>query len=283
VPEPNGTYAFSVGVISGFQASPSSGNVRVDGGAVQQTIAFSGSSSSVFNVTFKETGLPGGTMWSVTLAGVLLNTTTTQMTFLERNGTYAFSVENASGYKSSPGSGNVSVAGSPDTITLSFSKLGPPPPEYALVFNCSGLPGGLNWSVWVGGAQRSTILNLIILNEPNGTYNYTVTPPSGYVTNRTTGIVTIKGAPQTVAINFTKGSNQQSNPSFLSGIAPYFWYLVVAALLILALLCILVLARRRRREEKGYGVGPEPAAAATVTAPKNEWDEDDEPVKKKGS
>ncbi|MGC8620276.1 MAG: hypothetical protein ACP5LA_07265, partial [Thermoplasmata archaeon] len=43
--EPNGTYAYSIGIIGGYTASPSSGTITVNGANVNQEITFSSSST----------------------------------------------------------------------------------------------------------------------------------------------------------------------------------------------------------------------------------------------
>jgi len=59
----NGTnYPFSVGPITDYSISPSSGTVTVQGAAVTKDITFTQTGS--YTVTISETGLPGGDTWS---------------------------------------------------------------------------------------------------------------------------------------------------------------------------------------------------------------------------
>ncbi len=53
--------------------------------------------AATYNVTFTETGLSAGTMWSVTLNGSLESSTTTSIVFVEVNNTYSFNVSAVSG------------------------------------------------------------------------------------------------------------------------------------------------------------------------------------------
>ena len=122
--EPNGTYSFTVGGVAGYTASPLSGTVTVNGVAVTQAITFSPSAVATYAVTFTESGLPTGTRWSVTLAGVSKTSTATTITFQEPNGTYAFSVGPVSGYTSTPSAGSLSVSGAPVSQALTFSTSG---------------------------------------------------------------------------------------------------------------------------------------------------------------
>ena len=58
--EVNGSYAFTVGTVSGYSSSPSSGTVKVNSGPAGQSITFTGSSSTgKTNQTTGFLGLPG--------------------------------------------------------------------------------------------------------------------------------------------------------------------------------------------------------------------------------
>ena len=65
--EPNGTYAFSVGPVSGYTVTPSTGNLRVTGAAAGQTIAFTSSAPTPATGFL---GLPGDTGYFL-LGGVV--------------------------------------------------------------------------------------------------------------------------------------------------------------------------------------------------------------------
>ncbi|MEM3489754.1 MAG: zinc ribbon domain-containing protein, partial [Nitrososphaerota archaeon] len=87
--------------------------------------AFYGSvkSSSQYTVDFTQTGLPSGTLWSVTLNGTAESSTSNSISFLEPNGTYQYDVEfSGSGYTFSPQSGTVDVKGSSLVVPIVFSK-----------------------------------------------------------------------------------------------------------------------------------------------------------------
>ena len=85
--EPFGTYNFRVGGPSGYHPAPGSGTVKVNGAPIGQSITFSPVS---YSVTFTESGLPTSTIWSVTLAGTLLSSSTSTIAFAEPNGTYGY-------------------------------------------------------------------------------------------------------------------------------------------------------------------------------------------------
>ena len=75
----------------------------------------------VYPVTFKETGLPLGTSWTVTLNDTSNASATNIITFREPNGTYPFSVGSLAGYAANESSGMVFVNGSGVNETVPFT------------------------------------------------------------------------------------------------------------------------------------------------------------------
>ncbi len=123
--EPSGTYEFTVGSIAGYTADISVGNVTVEEVAVSQSIAFSPSVSD-YGVTFVEIGLPSGTSWNVTFAGVTMSSSSNDsgsypINYVEPNGTYSFVVGTIAGYTATPGYGEITVNGVAATETVSFA------------------------------------------------------------------------------------------------------------------------------------------------------------------
>ncbi len=201
--EPNGSYTFSVGAISGFSASPSSGSVTVNGATVFVSITFTALSPGHYSVTFSETGLPLGTSWTVTLGSATLYSTGSSITFInEPNGSYPFTVGAISGFSASPSSGSVTVNGAAVSRAITFTAL--PPGQYSLTFSETGLPTGTNWSVTVGTTTHSSTGTTMTFAEANGTYHYTVGAITGYTSSPSSGNVTVNGASQSVSITFTK-------------------------------------------------------------------------------
>ena len=85
---PNGTYSFSVATNDKTYAASYTPSVTVNGGPASASIVFA---PFTYAVTFKETGLPGGTMWSVTVDSVTHSSSTATITgFQEINGTYSY-------------------------------------------------------------------------------------------------------------------------------------------------------------------------------------------------
>ncbi len=212
--EANGTYAFTVGAVSGYTASPSSGSVTVNGAAVSKAVTFTAVPPSAYAVTFTESGLPSGTSWSVTLNGTTSSATAPgSITFTEANGTYAFSVGAVSGYTASPSSGSVTVNGAAVSKAVTFTAV--PPGAYPVTFSQTGLPGDVGWSaLLLIGAYGSTTFPAIAGTSgegpsfefavPNGKYFFFVqSENSSYLPTPEDGNITVASAPVSVSIVFT--------------------------------------------------------------------------------
>ena len=201
--EGNGSYAFSIGRVSGYTASPSSGTVTVNGASVTQAVAFSPSAVATYSVTFTEAGLPSGTAWSLTLSGSPgSGSAPGSITFNEPNGTYSFTIGSVAGYTANPSSGSVTVNGAGVTQTIVFSSS--TAPVYPVTFTESGLPSGTAWSVMLGGVpEGASAPASIVFDEPNGTYSYTVGSPAGFTASPSSGSVTVNGAAVTQTATFT--------------------------------------------------------------------------------
>jgi len=111
---PNGTFSYTVGSVKGYDATPSSGSVKIAGAnpsTIEIAFALSNGARS-YDTNFTEQGLASGQSWGVTLNGTTLSSTDSTISFTEPNGKYAYTVDPVSGYHFSPASGTVTVAGS---------------------------------------------------------------------------------------------------------------------------------------------------------------------------
>ncbi|MCI4318911.1 MAG: YncE family protein [Thermoplasmata archaeon] len=192
--EPNGTFPFSVGAAAGLNATPSSGNVSVNGANVTIPIDFVGP-ASLFAVTFEETGLPAGTSWSVTLNASTRSATGPSIEFSEPNGTYGFSIGAVAGYMM-PTRGSVPVTGSNVTIPVVFTAV-----EFSLTFHETGLPNGTGWGVVIGSQIESGLTSNVTFRDPNGTYGYVILTVTGFVT-KYSGIASVNGSDSLVVVPF---------------------------------------------------------------------------------
>lgn len=233
----NGTYDFFVGSAWNgstlYSPSPSHGNVTVSGSALTVQIAFA--PVTFYNVSFSETGLPGGTFWSVHLSGGGspgagrpgsprgfgpacqgyrgIGSNNSTINFSRTNGTYSYSIGpvlTSSGvYAPVPARGNVTVDGASVTVQVVFSPL----VFYNVTFAETGLPSGTFWSVGLhaGGFSwpqwNGSTGGNVNFTVANGTYHFRVLPvwtEGGiYVAAPETGNVTVDGANVVVAVTFT--------------------------------------------------------------------------------
>jgi hypothetical protein len=151
-----------------------------------------------YSVTVKETGLPTGTSWSVTIGTNLYRSSGTVINLLEFNGTYPFHVTPIAGWAASPWSGNFSVFGRAAVVNIAWSRV-----TYPVTFTETGLPGGSQWQVILGGTGVNGKTASLQVDEPNGTYSFTVSGPTGYEATPGTGSVSVTAAARSIAISWS--------------------------------------------------------------------------------
>ncbi len=207
-----GNYTYVVSVPPGYGTTNPGGTVSIPAGSAPGTelsVSVPFTQTCTYTVTLNETGLPTGTIWSVTLNGVTLPATVSttgghSITFSGLcAGSYAFQVTAPKGYTANPSSGTVVIpAGSPSGTevyqAIAFQNL---------EFTESGLPAGIPWDVTISGrgVKETNITNgtLISLSVPKGTYRYNVSKPCEYKAAPLSGSVTVRNAVVVVHVVFT--------------------------------------------------------------------------------
>ncbi len=194
--EPNGTgQPYWIAPIHGYSLAVRFGSVAVNGHAVTVTVAFV-RNPTTYLVTFTETGLPSGTVWSVTIGSSTKISGTTTISFSEPNGTFAYRVGILSGYHAKD-TGDVTVHGAAASVTVAFSRT-----TYIVRFTETGLASGTNWCVTFNGVKTCSTTNTVSFSGiANGTYSYTIAPVTGYnLTQPYSGKLTVAGGgPGTVS------------------------------------------------------------------------------------
>jgi hypothetical protein len=115
----NGTYSYTVATSDHiYKPTVYTGSFTVDGASLSESVTFV---EVTYTVTFTETGLPSGTLWSVTLNGTTLSSTTSTITFSEPNGTYTYSIGSVSGYTVSLSSGSLTAIGKTVNQSITFT------------------------------------------------------------------------------------------------------------------------------------------------------------------
>ena len=196
--EPNGTYSYSIGQVSGYSSSPSSGSVTVSGSNVDVAIAFTPTTKSTYSVTFTETGLPSGTSWSVTLNGSTQSSATSSIVFDEPNGTYSYFIESVPGWSSTPTAGTVTLNGK-ESIEITFIIK-----TYEVTFEETGLQSGTIWYLNLTGYNSSSPIRTSTYSIAlvNGTYYYTTSQEENYFASN--GSFTVNGKSTVVEIGYEK-------------------------------------------------------------------------------
>ncbi len=77
--------------------------------------------SEPHKIAFTETGLPGGTSWSVSVNGATYTNSTSTITVTGVAGAYTYSVGAVAGYTATPGSGTVTVTTSDVSVPINFT------------------------------------------------------------------------------------------------------------------------------------------------------------------
>ncbi|MGI0071269.1 MAG: YncE family protein [Thermoplasmata archaeon] len=227
--EPNGSYSYGIG--SGNSSFSSPGAVyTVQGRAAAVSVPFA---LVTYAVTFDASGLPTGTVWTVTLDGTTRSSATGSNVIAEANGTYPYLVASP-GYLPTPASGVVGVHGSSETESVSFAVF-----TYVVTFAETGLPAGTDWSVSTGGQTVNSSSPDHTFLLANGTYPFAVGAVPGEVGTPTHGNVTVSGAAATQAVAFSS-SNLSPASTF-----PWDWIVVGIILLVVLGVAVGVIVRSR--------------------------------------
>ncbi len=122
-------------------------------------------------VLFRETGLPAGRPWVITVDNV--NYTALGATIILRltASTYAFraSLGNGTDYIAWPASGNVTVSASGASVSIEFVRS-----TANLSIREDGLPGRVSWTVAEGTTDHSSNTTFLNVTEPDGNHNLRV-------------------------------------------------------------------------------------------------------------
>ncbi len=118
-----GNYTYSFGIYNSTTASisnPTTGSLTVSS-LTPQIINLK--EVSQYTVSFTETGLPTSVDWTVEFNGTSKTSTSSTISFLEPNGTYAFDVQPISGYSIAPQSGSIVVRNSSIYKSILFTPI----------------------------------------------------------------------------------------------------------------------------------------------------------------
>lgn len=215
----NGTYSYTV-MAQNYATANSTASVTVDGANATVPLQFY---RAPYAVTFVESGLPGGLLLNVTLAGFFTETGYPSVTFYESPGWYSFSVLSyGTNYTANPSNSGVSVGDSNQTIDITFEAQNQTP-HYAVSFWERGLVPGTPWTValtgngtsWAPDPPNETITSVdpyANFSLPNGVYSGTVSEIPGYYTDPNVGIE-VYNAPTGVEVEYGTSPYRNGNLS----------------------------------------------------------------------
>ena len=183
-------------------------------GNVAQSIAFL-TISSVYSVSFVESGLSPGTSWSATFNGITRSSTTNMIVFSQPNGQYSYSINLVQGYTCSPSQGSLAISGANAIQYITFTSA----PTHMITFSESGLASGITWSVTITnvGTQTATTPSSITFVASSGVYSYTLGPIAGYSPSPSSGTITVSGKNTNQIITYSKTSTNILIKSEYSG------------------------------------------------------------------
>lgn len=216
---------------------------------------------TAFAVEFSATGLPATRNLTVNLAGIIYSGPGPDLFVSEENGSYNWSVSAVPGYLLSPTSGTLVVNGSNLPVAIIVRLV-----TYTVTFSDLGLPSTSSWSVTLGGTVRASENNgSISFAEANGTYNYSISPVSGFNIAPKLGSVTVNGTGRNIGIDFTAAApSGKPNSGWPSGTPLALVLIAIAGGVGLAL--ALIFQRRRKRRDKVLSPGAGPAEGESVAS-----------------
>lgn len=190
---PNGTYYVQL-FASGYYANQSAGYVVVSGG----NLSFSVSFQKLYMLTFIETGLPAGDLWSLSINGVNGSSVSDEIQFLATNGSFSYILNNAGGFHPKFQSGSAVIKGANLTVTVRYN-----PYDFNAIFTETGLPSGTQWGVFLAGQKVMTSSSSLSVPVSNGTFGYSVIGALGYSATPQYGTLAVNNGSTDISLVFS--------------------------------------------------------------------------------
>lgn len=256
----NNTYYYLI-QSAGYFAYPARGELTIAGPPARFSVDFTEQPVPHYGVTLVPEGLAPGARWNLTVNGTTLaGLGGVDVNLSLESGTYPYSVAGPANYAFNR-SGDLYVIATPQVVPIRFALV-----QYAVTFRASGLPANALWILDVSGRTVGSQVAEATVLEPNGSYGYSVAPPSGYAIPPRGGFVVDGASPPAIAIAFVLNSSSSGSPN-ASGTAALpaatMELAVGLGAVAVAAVAVLVLSLRRRppTELAPYGAHTELAAA----------------------
>jgi hypothetical protein len=201
--EPNGTYGYEVGRLVGYRALPENSSFRVVGASLVVTVTFVARHPPppLYLVTFRESGLPTGTPWAVTVRNVTVSATAATLSFDESNGSYGFQVTKIVAYRAVPPRSGFNVTGGPTDLAVSFVALRT---SFPAVWRVTGIWTTVIWWCLLNGTEHQATGDWLSVSLRNGTYEFALGDSADFVPQPRYGTFVVSGTSVVFAINFTR-------------------------------------------------------------------------------
>jgi YVTN family beta-propeller protein len=249
---PNGTYAWYPNPVSGYIIQQG-GSVVVNGSSGFEFVTYE---PVLYSLTFNESGLPAGTLWSVSIKGVTRSNTSDSITFAEPNGNYSWSISPIPGWKTN-WSGRATIDGGSASEFPHFVVT-----SYTVSFVESGLQLGTSWSVTLNSTTGTGTGEVVFTRVPNGTYNFSVKAVSGFTVKPASGSLAVTGSNASRNLLFTAVSASAGNgtgpPKFLGLPAAEGSALVGGIILVVVIGALAAVLRNRGRRTRANRSDPPP-------------------------
>jgi hypothetical protein len=200
-----------------------------------------------YQVTFRESGLPPGTGWSVRTTETTGSSASSILVLDESNGTYTFYVRSANPtFEALPTS--FRVAGGPTEVNLTFV-----PVTYSVTFLAKTTSDRTDWSVTLAGVTQLGTGNVTFFNITNGTYSFEISPPPGMLASPAFGEIAVNGSPTTLGIIF-----HPVPPTLLGLPTSEGWVLVGSIVAVILAACLAALILHRLKKHSSNELSPKP-------------------------
>ncbi|MGI0071458.1 MAG: hypothetical protein ACRECT_05265 [Thermoplasmata archaeon] len=233
--EEPGNYGYSASSLPNYRAQPPSDGFNLTGPGLVVPLEFA---PVLFEVVWEETGLGPNLTWSVDVNGQPFYSSGAWTTAHLMNGSYTFRIPNADDYVAGDPPSALAVRGNPIVIPFQFVRA-----SFPVSFAIQGGAAGSTWTVRLGNTSLDGATTLAAFAEPNGSYTFNVTAPTGDRAQPSHGVLTVEGEPQTIHVVLSP-VGPRSVPAWWSLVAPA---LLATGLLGAAAWATIKVGRRTRR------------------------------------
>lgn len=193
----NGTYLWTAPIVGSYAPIPENGTIKVRGNL---NVVYLQYERIYAQVVFEDCYLPVNTSWYVEFNGTVKYSNYSAIVFNAVYGNYSYSVgTNDTAYHAFRGVRTMTVDREAEYVNVYFWSR-----NYTVVFDASGLPGGVVWSVRVDASFASSSNYTLSMSLPNGTYDYMVqVNGSVYRPLDEFGTFTVNGTGLVLQVNFS--------------------------------------------------------------------------------